>query len=253
MRRIEGIRLCRLEAADVLLVHTRRSLWGWLIRLGTRCYWNHALMVCRAGDGDGYRDTLVVDAKSDGTIVIDPVGRYLDRPGKYDVAVKRLGTGHLSAAAGLRLRSYVCDVALNEIDVRVGLPILASLDRIVRQLTLVGRFIRRKTGLGSRPPALPWSIRPAAVRAFTCGGFVQWCYYQAARRMLAEGSADNSILSEVLLNPGSTTQPTPFTLLTTTPADLAGCDKLCWQYVIREGVAEESAAVTDSSALSSAV
>ncbi len=35
----------RLRMADILLVHSKHSLWGWLIRLGTRCYWNHALMI----------------------------------------------------------------------------------------------------------------------------------------------------------------------------------------------------------------
>ena len=27
----------RLRMADILLIHSKRSLWGWLIRLGARC------------------------------------------------------------------------------------------------------------------------------------------------------------------------------------------------------------------------
>ena len=50
----------QLQAADILLVHTKRSLWGWIIRFGTHCYWNHALMVCSAGDVEkGYDETLI--------------------------------------------------------------------------------------------------------------------------------------------------------------------------------------------------
>lgn len=241
-----GARVCRLEAADVLLVHTKHSLWGWLIRLGTRCYWNHALMVCRTGEGDGYRGTLVVDARSDGAIIIGPVTAYLDRPGKYDLAVKRLEAGRLSAMDGIRLRSHICDVAVNEVDVKVGLPLAGALDRLVRQLTLIGRFIGRKLGRTRRPPVLPWSARPADMKAFTCGGFVQWCYYIAARRVAAE-SGDDRLLDGVLLNPRAGTRPTPFELLTTTPADLAGSARLSWRYVIRNGVIEETAGIESSS------
>ncbi len=231
---------CRFEAADVLLVHTKHSLWGWLIRAGTHCYWNHALMVCRTGKRGGSQDTLVVDARSDGSIMIGPVGIYLDRPGKYDVAVMRLEIGHLSPAAGPALRSNICDVAVNEVNVKVGLPLIGSLERLGRQFTLIARFIRRKIRRFARPPALPWSVRPAEVKAFTCGGFVQWCYYQAARRMVAGGSAGDALLEHVRLNMKLGPAPTPFELLTTTPADIAGSDKLCWRYVIRDGVVQES-------------
>lgn len=239
MRTRERTRLCRFEAADVLLVHTKHSLWGWLIRLGTRSYWNHALMVCRTGDGDGYRGTLVVDAKSNGSVVIGPIAMYLDRPGKFDVAVKRLETD-LPEEDSLRLRSHICDVAVNEVDVKVGLPIVGALDRLARQVTLIARFIGHKLGRGQRLPALGWSARPSDMKAFTCGGFVQWCYYQAARRTVA-GNGDERLLESVLFNPRAGTGPTPFELLTTTPADLAGSTRLGWRYVIRDGVVEESA------------
>jgi len=254
MKGIRGIGDCRLEAADVLLVHTKRSLWGWLIRTGTHCYWNHAVVVCRTGDTDeGYRSALVVDARSDGTIVIGPARRYLDNPGKFDVAVKRLETGRLPATAGLRLRNHICDVAVNEVGVTVGMPLAGSLDRAVRQLTLVLRFIRRKIGRAARQPVLSWSARPADVKAFTCGGFVQWCYYQAARRMLAEGSGDSSLLAAVLLSPGVTTRPAPFELLTISPADLAGSARLSWQYVVRNGAIVSVANIAESSADPTAV
>ena len=32
----------KLQPADILLVHSKNSFWGRLIRWGTHCYWNHA-------------------------------------------------------------------------------------------------------------------------------------------------------------------------------------------------------------------
>ena len=54
MRKLEGIAMKKLmevgtlKRADILLVHSKRSYWGSLIRLGTRCYWNHACIVYMA-------------------------------------------------------------------------------------------------------------------------------------------------------------------------------------------------------------
>ena len=72
-------RAYRLQAADILLVHTKRSLWGWIIRFGTHSYRNHALIVCSAGKPrQNPGNELVVDAKTDGTIAI----RRVSIPGK---------------------------------------------------------------------------------------------------------------------------------------------------------------------------
>ena len=57
--------------------------------------------------------------------------------------------------------------------------------------------------------------------------------------MLEERDGDHSLLDDVVFNPRVEQEPTPFELLTTTPADLANCDKLSWKYVIKNGVMKE--------------
>ena len=233
----------RLQAADILLVHTKRSLWGWIIRFGTRSYWNHALIVCSAGNQkQGFGNELVVDAKTDGTIVIRRVSEYLNRTGKYDIAVKRLEAdwlqynNHLSK---LDCRSHICNIAINEVDFRLSSKLIELIDQSIRQLTVIIRFIRRKIRRVYTPPILPWNIRPVQVKAFTCGGFVQWCYYKGVSKVVEDVSTDQSRLSEVIFNPRAKKEPTPFELLTTTPADLANSDKLSWKYIIKDGLMQE--------------
>lgn len=239
----EKVKVCRLLATDILLIHTKRSLWGWLIRFGTHCYWNHALMVCSAGDSEqDYRNMLVVDAKTDGTIVMSRVSEYLSRRDKYDVAVKRLEADWFhneNQTSAEELRSRICNMAVNEVDFTLGHRLMKFFNQIVRQLTVIFRFIRRKIRGVYTPPSLPWGIRPAQVKAFTCGGFVQWCYYKAVSKMLEERGGDHSLLDDVVFNPRVEQEPTPFELLTTTPADLANCNKLSWKYIIKNGVMKE--------------
>ncbi len=240
---------CRLRATDILLVHTKRSFWGWLIRFGTHCYWNHALIVCSTGSKkQDYENMLAVDAKTDGTIVMSRVSDYFNRQDKYDVAVKRLGAGwfHNNRQVPAReLHRHIRNIAVNEVQFRLGLRLMRSLKQIIRQLTVILRFIRKKIRHRQTTPNLPWNIRPAQVRAFTCGGFVQWCYYKAVSKMLEERGGDRSMLNDVIFNPRIKKAPTPFELLTTTPADLANCDKLSWKYVIRDGVVREISSSPD--------
>lgn len=239
----EDHKVCRLQAADVLLVHTKRSVWGWLIRFGTRCYWNHALMVCFTGDErQGYRGVLVVDAKTSGSIVMSRASEYLNRSDKYNVAVKRLETDWFrdgSQALEADFRSHICNAAVNEVDFNLGLPLMEFIDKIVRQSTLIARFIRRKIRHVYIPPKLPWNIRPVQLKAFTCGGFVQWCFYKGVSRVVAEKETNAACLKEVIFNPRVKQEPTPFELLTTTPADLANSDRLSWKYVVKDGVVQE--------------
>ena len=240
---------CRLRAADILLVHTKRSLWGWIIRFGTRCYWNHALMVC--SDIDTEQDpggALVIDAKTDGRIVVNRVGEYLDRSDKYDVAVKRLEADWFqdsNRVSQFDFRGRICNVAIGEVDSRVRARLMELFDQTLRQLTVIFRFIRRKLKGVHTPPSLPWSIRPVHLKGFTCGGFVQWCYYKGVAQAQADGDAGRFRLKGIVFNPRVRREPTPFELLTTTPADLANCRRLSWKYVIKDGVLREVSSSDD--------
>jgi hypothetical protein len=239
----EDVKTCRLRAADILLVHAKHNLWSWLIRLGTRCYWNHALMVYSPGDTEqDFSRTLIIDAKTSGTVVLGHIGEYLNRADKYDIAVKRFEADWFqedNSTSGLDFRSHICDTALNEVEIKLGLRFMEVIDKIIRQFIVIFRFIRRKIRRVYVPPNLPWSIRPVQVKAFTCGGFVQWCYFKGVSRRLEERGTDQSRLDEVIFNPRAKKEPTPFELLTSTPADLANCEKLSWKYVIRDGVVRE--------------
>ncbi len=239
----ENTTTCRLRAADILLVHAKHNLWSLLIRFGTHCYWNHALMVYSPGDTEqDFGGTLIIDAKTSGTIVLGRLSEYLNRTDKYDIAVKRLeadwfqGEGQTS---GLSYSSHICNTALNEVEIKLGLHFIEAIDKIIRQFAIIFRFIRRKIRKIYIPPNLPWNIRPVQVKAFTCGGFVQWCYFKGVSKGIEEKGADQSRLDEVIFNARAKKEPTPFELLTTTPADLANCEELSWKYVIRGGVVRE--------------
>jgi hypothetical protein len=61
MQKLEGTAMTelveggKLKRADILLVHSKGSYWGWMIRLGTRCYWNHAFILYMVRDpNQGY-------------------------------------------------------------------------------------------------------------------------------------------------------------------------------------------------------
>ena len=233
----------RLQAADILLVHTKRSLWGWIIRFGTHSYWNHALIVCSAEkQKQDSGNALVVDAKTDGTIAVRRASEYLNRTSKYDVAVKRLeadwfkGVSHISK---LDCRNDICNIAIKEVDFTLCSRLTGLINQTIRQLTVITRFLRRKIRGAYTLPNLPWNIRPVQVKAFTCGGFVQWCYYTGVSRVLGETGTDQSRLGEVIFNPRAKKKPTPFELLTTSPADLAKSDKLTWKYITKDGLMQE--------------
>lgn len=241
-RRNRKTKSFNLRPTDILLVHTRHSFWGWLIRFGTHSYWNHALMVCRVGKRkQDYDNILAVDAKTDGSIVISKLGDYLKRSNKYDVAVKRLKADWFnsdSQSVTLKLRSRICRTAVNEAQLKLHMRLICTANQIVRQFTVIWRFLRRKIYRAYKHPTLPWSTRPSQVKAFTCGGFVQWCYYIGVSRTIKEKDKKLARLRDVIFNPRIEEEPTPFGLLTTTPADLANSEKLSWEYVIKNRVVQ---------------
>jgi len=235
--RCEDIKLEELRPADILLIHTNRSLWGWLIRRGTHCYWNHALMVYSAREtGRDCQDILVIDAKTNGSIVFRKLSDYLSRPDKYDVAVKRLNDELLDDDGLTGLLDNICETAANEVQPELPLKRIRVKNRIFRQCTVIWRFIRRKLHKACQQPNLPWNIRPSQVKAFTCGGFVQWCYFVGVSSICGNDRDYRRYQNDVIFNSRIADNPTPFELLTTTPADLANCEKLSWVYVVKHGV-----------------
>ncbi len=220
-----------LRPADILLVHTKRNQWAKLIRWATHCYWNHALLVYSVRDpGLGQRG-MVVDAKTNGCIAIERADYYLARPEKFDLAVKRFDGEWFQSETANR----ICRLAAAEVDLRPANKLSRTMSQLLRQATLVMRFLRRKVFGPKPPPNLPWDLRLADFKAFTCAGFVQWCYYRAVSQIAHEEASEGGKLRQVVFNPKLKGEVTPFGLLTTTPADLAACQKLTWKYTVING------------------
>ncbi len=227
-----------LKRADIVLTHYKRSLWGWLIRLATGCYWNHALIVYVVRDlAQEWDKTLVIDPRMGG-IYLSDIAHYLERPDRYDIAVKRLKADWFQSdreADGLPYCKTVCDILLRETDDRYDAKIKRLIRRTRRQITLGYRFAfkRRKHRRASRKQVLPFAMR-LKISTYSCGGLVQWGYYQGVSRVLGD-CEDKTKLQEIIFNPRLVEPVTQYDLLSTTPADLARSDKLAWKYFVKDG------------------
>jgi len=248
MQKLEGTAMTglvegdKLKRADILLAHSKGSYWGWLIRLGTRCYWNHAFIIYMVRDPDqDYDKALIIDPKM-GSIRMDNIAHYFENPNRYDVAVKRLDEEWFQndgEVGGLPYCQTVCDIALRETADKFDTRLVRVGRRILRQVRLAYRFARRRL---KYPRPGKKRLSPIAgrlkVNAYSCGGFVQWSYYQGVSRIL-EKSLDKTRLQDVILNPRLVEPVTQYELLSTTPADLARSDNLSWKYVVKDGVVWE--------------
>jgi hypothetical protein len=228
----------KLKVADILLTHSKVSFWGWLIRLGTRCYWNHALILYAVRESmQGSNEALIIDPKM-GSIRIGNISHYFENPSRYDVAVKRLDKEWFqkgSELEGLPYCQSICDIALRETTDKIDTRLVKISRRLLRQIRLVYRFARRKIKYPRpRKKHLSSITERLKISAYGCGGFVQWCYYQGTSQILREHHGTN-ILKDVIFNPQLFESITQRDLLSTTPADLARSDKLSWKYIIKNG------------------
>ena len=245
MNKLEGpamqalVEAGKFKRADILLTRTKGSLLGALIRFGTDSYWNHALMVYAIRNvEEGYNTTFIIESGGSG-IDVHNIAHYLEKPGKYDVAVKRLDADWFqddSDRGGLRYRRKVRGFALQEIDDRYDHGMIISIAaRILRQIILAVLFpLQRRKPRGQRKVRVS-CIAGLNVNAYICSGFVQWAYYQAVSRVLEEDNLDKSRLQEIIFNPRIAGEGTENDLLSTTPADLADSDKLSWKYIVKDG------------------
>jgi len=236
---VEGYKLKR---ADILLAHSNGSYWGWLVRLGTRCYWNHAFIIYMVRDpAQGYDKTLIIDPKM-GSIHMDNIAHYFENPKRYDVAVKRLDKEWFQnggEVGGLPYHRAVCDAALRETADKFDTRLIRVGRRLLRQVRLAYRFARRRIKYPrSGKKRLSPIGRHLKISAYSCSGFVQWSYYQGVSRILKE-SQDKTRLQDVIFNPRLVETVTQHDLLSTTPADLARSDNLSWKYVVKDGVVWE--------------
>jgi hypothetical protein len=248
MQKLEGTPIAelvdggKLKSADILLEHARGSFWGWLIRFGTGSYWNHALMVCSiSGSGEDSDKTLVIDPRMGGIYTID-ISEYFERFRSYDVAVKRLEEDwfqHDSKAGELSFHKIVSDFALRRIVDKSTVTVsLSSAGRMLRRLSIICRFISRKSKFPKRR-RITRTTRPLNLNTYACSGVVQWSYYRGVAKIITEGGLAECRLQEVIFSPWLVGEVSDSDLLSITPADLAKSDKLSWKYVIKGGVVWE--------------
>ena len=228
----------KLKRADILVTCSKGSLLGWLIRFGTKSYWNHAAMVYVIRSPElGYDSTFIIESGGGG-IDIHNIGHYFEHPKKYDVGIKRLEKDWFQNDrddGGLRFRRRVRGFALEEIDDKYDHRLIVDIARkILRQLVLAVIFfwLRRKDP-SKRRARVPGLAKKLNVNAYICSGFVQWACYRGVGKVLGEtGDTDVQKLQDVIFNPEVRQDDSEDALLSTTPADLANSEKLSWKYLV---------------------
>ncbi|MBI4333207.1 MAG: hypothetical protein HY673_18230 [Chloroflexi bacterium] len=230
----------KLKRVDILLTRSQGSLVGWLIRFGTRSYWNHAAMVYVIRDPkEGYSNTFIIES-SGGGVDIHNISHYFERPKQHDVGIRRLETEWFQSGKTDFPRK-VRGLALQEIDDKYDYRRLVNIGRrILRQMILAFLF----PWLRTRPEAkrrarLPRIARIFGVNSYICSGFVQWAYYTTVVRAQEKRNASEQMLRDVIFNPEILEAADEDTLLSTTPADIANCDRLRWKYIIKDGTVWE--------------
>ncbi|MFC2066330.1 hypothetical protein ACFLUO_04615 [Chloroflexota bacterium] len=235
----------KLKRVDILLTRTKGSLLGWLIRFGTRSYWNHAAMVYVVRNKQQGYDTTFIIESGGGGIDIHNIGHYFQNTKKFDIGIKRLEKDWFQddvETGGLRFGRRVRGFALSEIDDKYNHKLLVGIaKKLIRQLILAFIFpLLRTKEPDKRRARIPGIAKKLDVNAYICSGFVQWAYYRGVERVLEEdGDTTKAELQDVVFNPELGHEDSEDVLLSTTPADLANSDKLSWKYIIKDGAVWE--------------
>jgi hypothetical protein len=231
-----------LKSCDVLLMHSKHSPRAWLIQHGTHSYWNHALMVhVVKGVARERERTLIIDPKMSG-LKIEEVGYYLQSPDRYDVGVKRFEHEwfhNYPDTAGVCCDERVLELALRKVnDSPHSAYSWRTIIRFLRQINLAFN-LKQQIESPRRGVTSAHSGQPLDVTAYTCSGFIQWCYYHAVAQVLQDNSISKYRVQETIFNPRLSREADDHDLLSTTPADLARSDKLTWKYIVKDGAVWE--------------
>jgi hypothetical protein len=234
----------RLKRGDVFIARYKGSIYGTLIRLSTRNYWNHAFIIYMVKDpDDGFDKALIIDPKM-GSIHLDDIAYYLANPEKYDVAVKRLERNWFQndgKGGGLPFCSSVCNIALRETADRYDTRRLRrTLKKMWRATKLGYRFLRRKIRYKRQgTKKVQHFTKRLKVHTYSCSGFVQWSYYFGVSQVVKNRPEMAGCLSDVIFNNKLTGEISEEDLLATLVGDLVESEKLTWKYVVKDGVVWE--------------
>ena len=172
-----------LNRADIILTHGR-SLTDWVIRWGTRSYWNHVAIVFLLKDmAQGYLRTFVLESVAPEGVDIHPIDKYLvteHSDGKHlvkkhpDLAILRFPDSALPPERRVDFVRRVRGFALEEIDAKYGRRAIVQIaEKILGPfgwlLKPVIRAMKVATGLNRRK----------AINDFICSGVTQYAYCRA--------------------------------------------------------------------------
>ncbi len=222
----------QLRRADIVLCRGKKSLFSRLIRWATRSHFSHAAIVFVIPSQDkGFDNTFLMESVTSGVDITDIRHYAIDEWRSYDLAIKRLEAPWFATGPGAEdFRRLVRGCMLNFVKADYD---YLNVWRIA--VEVVRRFV---FGVRVRFGGLEPTLRKAYAKgqlapgSFICGGFVQYGFYDAVKRLVDADRLTDAELAEVVFNPKASARPDTPTLLSTTPEDLAQAEQLSWKYVI---------------------
>ncbi|MFA5062326.1 MAG: YiiX/YebB-like N1pC/P60 family cysteine hydrolase [Patescibacteria group bacterium] len=193
LERVKGI-IPPLKEADIVLVHVKKNFLRYLIRKVTKSYWDHVALVLFAKDvAKGQYYNQIIEAVAPRGIEVHKLDKYLKDPEKYEIGIKRVPD--LDPETRKRILSFM----------------LMNVDAPYYKLTL-SRFLLAAI-------SKKFSEDLLGRQRFSCSGFVQKAFYEAA----GWDKREDMIFREDFLSPMELQD-------ITTPADIAQSGKAVWIY-----------------------
>ncbi|MFM9943474.1 MAG: hypothetical protein ACKVP7_28750 [Hyphomicrobiaceae bacterium] len=233
-----------LEAADILLIRQRRSLFTAAVQILTGGYFSKASMVFLTPHRDEeFTRHFVIEAGFKGVDLTELASYLGNRSRRYHIGVVRFE----SAWFTLDQRHHVRAHMLTQIKARYDFQrlfhnLLVSLDR--------SGFVLLRLFLGPRRAYLRMTNarRRRSLDRFIGPGFVQWSYRTTIQQQIEDGHLPPSVLDELvfcdnLLEPdrnGRLPEIDEDDLLSTTADDMARSRRLVWKYAIVDGLAHRA-------------
>jgi hypothetical protein len=193
IEKVRGL-LPKLQTADIILIHTKKSFLRYLIRRVTQSYWDHVALVLFPRDLEkGRYYNQIVEAADPGGVEIHKLDKYLKNPEKYDIGIKRITS--VSTDTRKRITAFM----------------LMNVDAPYYKLSLA-RFMLASLWKN-------FSENLLGRQRFCCSGFVQRAFYEAANW----DEREKLIFRTEYLSPMELQD-------ITTPGDIAKSTKAVWMY-----------------------
>ncbi len=154
--------LKRLKVGDIMMVHTKRPVSGW-IRRSTKSFWSHVALVFEAPKDRGFgNDILIIEALEGTGVQLHRLSTFLNNPWRYEIGFKRMK--HLTDEERDRFRGFFLDLVDTPYDLnRLGAYFLSTAIKKVAKRDYSARLARR-------------NIDP---KKLICTTFAQRAYYLA--------------------------------------------------------------------------